>query len=52
MWAPALCLVSDSKGINREALSLIYTHLTLSSPHEREREREREREKTGQIDRF
>ena len=38
MWAPVLCLVSDLKGINREALSLIYTHLTLSSSHERERE--------------
>ena len=31
------------KGINREALSLIYTHLTLSSSHERERERERDK---------
>ena len=36
--APVLCLVNHLKGLNREALSLIYTHLTLSSSHERERE--------------
>ena len=44
-WALVLCLVSHLKGINREALSLIYTHLTLSSSHEREIET-----KGGEID--
>ena len=39
-WALVLCLVSHLKGINREELSLIYTHLTLSSSHDKERERE------------
>ena len=44
-WAPLLCLVSHLKGINREALSLIYTHLTLSSSHERDRDSQ-----IGEID--
>ena len=45
-WARDLCLVSHLKGINREALSLIYTHLTLSISHEIEIET-----KGGEIDR-
>ena len=42
MWALFLCLVSDLKGYKYEALSLVYTHLTLSSLHERKIERQRE----------
>ena len=45
-WARVLCLVSHLKVINKEVLSLIYTHLTLSISHEIERET-----KGGEIDR-
>ena len=43
---PSLMFGQTLKRYNREALSLIYTHLTFSSLHERERET-----KGGEIDR-